>query len=248
MDELDAIEAQLDQTIYSVLAEAGIQVHVGAGGGPFVPDAYFELENVDRPDEWIYNMDLTRIQHDQESVVLKYLADGLSPVDWENLTTLVTDGGELSPADLAEQNDRHVDSVRRSLRRMEELLDREYGRVRLRSPFIAGLLHRKIELAREAARDAAEATAKVAYAAERELDEHTSAFIAWAAAMGVDVDDTQDARMKIRTNGFEDSHRFRRYLRKGYELWVNAGQDPIRYREARVYMSDRGITTAWQWL
>lgn len=249
VDEIDSLEAQLDQTIYSVLAEAGIQVHVGAeGGGPYFSDAYFKLENINRPEEWIYNMDLARIRHDQESVVLKYLADGLSPVDWENLSTLVTDGGELSPTDLAGQNGRHVDSVRRSLRRMEDLLDREYGRVRLRSPFIAGLLHRKIELARQATRDAAEATAKVAYAAERGLDEHTSAFIAWAAAMGVEVDDKQDARLKIRMNEFEDFKRIRRHLKQGYELWINAGQDPMRFREAKVYTGERTITTAWQLL
>ena len=32
---------------------------------------------------------------------------------------------------------------------MEELLDREYGKVQLRSPFIAGLLRWKIEIARQ---------------------------------------------------------------------------------------------------
>lgn len=39
VDELDELERQLDQTVHSVLAEAGVQIHAG-DADPFVEDAY----------------------------------------------------------------------------------------------------------------------------------------------------------------------------------------------------------------
>lgn len=118
----------------------------------------------------------------------------------------------------------------------------------IRSPFVAELIHKKITIAREAARDAADATAKVAHAAERELDEQTSAFIAWAAAVGADVDDTREARMVLQMNEFEDSMSLERFLREGYRLWVDAGKDEARFRQARIDLAGRGRPVAWRWL
>lgn len=81
---------------------------------------------------------------------------------------------------------------------------------------------KKITIAREAARDAADATAKVAHAADRELDEQTSVFIAWAAAVGADVDDSREARMVLRMNELEESMSLRRFLRGVNSLWIGA--------------------------
>lgn len=72
----------------------------------------------------IVSLDVTEIRSTQESVVIRHLADGLSPVQWESLETLVTDGGEVSPADIAEDHGRHVESVRRALRGIEDLIER----------------------------------------------------------------------------------------------------------------------------
>lgn len=247
VDEIGELQEQLDQTVHSVLAAAGVQVHAGADD-PFFPDAYFEPLNVEQGDDWLYSLDLTKIEHDQESIVLKYLADGLSPVEWESLQTLVSDGGEVAPVDIATEHDRHPDSVRRALRRMEGLLDRQYRRVALSSPFIGELIHKKVKIAREASREAADATAKLAHAAENELDEHTSAFIAWAAAVGADVDSRDDARMILRFGEMKRSDKIRRYIQEGYRLWTDAGKDPSRYREAEIDLAGAGKTVAWRWL
>jgi hypothetical protein len=51
VDELDELERQLDQTVHSVLAEAGIQIHAGEAG-PYVEDAYFDPHNVERSEDW----------------------------------------------------------------------------------------------------------------------------------------------------------------------------------------------------
>ena len=69
-------------------------------------------------------MDLTQIEHNQESIVLKFLGDGPSPVTRKSIELLATDGGDVSSADIAEEYDRHVDSVRRALRERADLFHR----------------------------------------------------------------------------------------------------------------------------
>ena len=250
-DEIDSLTDQLDETLHSVLADAGIPVRSGnvgdgeGGTGPYKPDPYFDAVDMERPDDHLYGLDLTQIRHDQQSVVVRHLADGLSPVEWESLETLVTDGGRVSPKQIANDHDRHEDSVRRALNRIDELVEREYGSVSLRSSFIADMVHESVKEAREATRRAVETGAKAINAAERGLDETTSAFIAWAAKHGIDVDDASDARMTLRMGGVE---RVRRAVEEGYKLWTDAGRDPARFRSARLKLGEKGTGIAWHWL
>jgi len=148
-EDLEQLERELDQTVLSVLVDAGLDVAPNRGTGPLISDAYFEVETRDDSPEPI-DLDLTEVKSQQESVVIKHLADGLSPVQWESLETLVTDGGEVSPADIAENHDRHVESVRRALRGIEDLVVREYAEVQLRSSYVAELVHEAVQEAEEA--------------------------------------------------------------------------------------------------
>lgn len=247
LDELDDLVEQLDQTLHSVLAEDGIQIQYGPDG-PFREDAYWEPSNEEFPDDWLYNMDLTQIEQNQESIVLKYLEDGLSPVTREAIQYLATDGGEVSPKDIAQEHDRHVDSVRRALRERADLFHREYNRVAFRSRHVANLLHKKLELAREIFEDISAAGAKASYAADRELDETTSAFIAWAELVGIDVDSSKDAQLKMRLPTYQSHKQKLHDIREGFRLWIDAGRDPIRYRQALIHFSDGSRASAWQYL
>ncbi|MDF9747942.1 hypothetical protein [Natrinema salsiterrestre] len=159
-DGLEELITQLDETVCSVMADAGLPVHPadddrGDGHGPFVADAYFDP--TEEQEVNVVSLDLTRIRETQESVVVKHLSDGLSPVEWEALETLVTDGGQVSPQDIAEEHGRHVDSVRRALKRIPELVESEYGSVSLRSNHVAEMVHDAVEQARDATRRAVEA-------------------------------------------------------------------------------------------
>lgn len=174
------LTTELKETLFSVLAEAGLPLRPGAG--TYVEDAYFDAIESAR-DRTVVELDFTRIKHRQESVVIKHIADGLAPTAWDALEVLVTDGGEISPKDIAEETGRHPASVRRALNRIPELVEREYGSDSLRSKYIADLVHDAVKEAREATRRAAEAGAKAIEAAERGIDESTSAFIAWAAKL-----------------------------------------------------------------
>jgi hypothetical protein len=118
VDELDELERQLDQTVVSVLAEAGIQIHAGEAG-PYVEDAYFDPHNVECSEDWLDNLDLTQVRQEQESIVVRYLMDaGLTPTQTEALDVLVSDGVlfrlETSPRRPADTSDRCVERYAKS--------------------------------------------------------------------------------------------------------------------------------------
>ena len=247
-ESLEQLERELDQTLLSVLADAGLDIALERGDGPFVEDAYFEIEPTESGPDPV-SLDLTRIRSSQESVVVRHLADGLSPVQRESLQTLVADGGAVSPADIATDHDRHVGSVRRALRGIHDLVEREYAQVSLRSSYIAELVHDAVEEAREATQRAVEAGAKALEAAERGLDEQMSVFVAWAAKHGVDVDDAlshREGRMQLRFG--EPGREARRAIREGFRIWNGAGLPAERFREAKIRFSDGSIASAWHYL
>ncbi|AGB16646.1 hypothetical protein Halru_2052 [Halovivax ruber XH-70] len=248
-ESLRDLVRQLDETLLAVLADAGINVHPqdgSGGGGPFVEDRYFDpSRSIERE---LVELNLTEIQSHQESVVIRHLADGgFSPVEWEALEYLVTDGGEVAPKDIAAAEGRHEDSVRRALNRIPELVESEYGRVSLRSNHIAELVHNAVQEAKDATRRAVEAGAKAVAAADRGLDETTSALMAWCAKHGVDVDDRADARLKIRLGDVASTHDARRRLSEAYRLWCDAGKDPVRFRQAQVEVNG-GLAAARRYL
>jgi len=253
-DSLAQLERELDRVLHSVLTEAGLDIAPGRGGGPFVEDAYFDAEVTDEHEEPV-SLDLTHIRHQQESVVVRYLSDGLSDVQHEALSTLVADGGEVSPLDIAQENGRHVGSVRRALREIDDLVEREYGKVALRSSYVAGLVHDAVNEAQESINRAVEAGTKAVEAAERGIDSRTSAWLAWASRYGVDYEDERDARMKLRFGEVDRSPL--EEVKRGYKLWKQMGRDPAIYRQARVLFekarstregADRFETEAWRFL
>lgn len=227
-DAIEQLTLELEETLLSVLAEAGIPLRPGMG--TYVADAYFDAVESDRERD-VVELDFTQIKHRQESVVIKHIADGLAPTAWDALQVLVTDGGKISPKDIAEEADRHPGSVRRALDRIPELVEREYRSVSLRSKYIADLVHDAVKEAKEATRRAAEAGAKAIEAAERGVDESTSAFIAWAAKYDIDVQDREGRELELEFGTVDD---VRKKLREGLELWRSADMPEERYRMARV--------------
>jgi len=234
LDELDELIYELDQTLHSILNDSELALQDGDGSGPFREDDYFQADDVQYPDDHIISLDLTEIRQEQESIVIRHLADGgFSPVEWESLQALVSDGGTLSSGDIADTTGRHVDSVRRALDRLGDMVEKEYGRVSLRSNHIADLVHDAVKEAKESTRRAVEAGAKAIQASRRGVDEATSALVAWAANWDVDlsageyveidfgkmdIDDLSEARAEIR-----------QILREGLDRWEAAGKDTSRY-------------------
>jgi len=234
-NDLEQLERELTETIHSVLADAGLSLRPGDDDHrPYVPDAYFDAEETLYEDNTVITLDLTRIKSNQKSVVIKHISDGLSPVEWESLETLVTDGGEVSPASIAAENDRHTGSVRRALNRIDDLVEREYGRVSLKSNYVAEMVHDAVEQAREATRRAVETGAKALEAADRDLDDATSALHAWASRHGLKLNETEEYATvrfdKMEVDDLQDAKRqIRRALRAGIDLWTDAERNPAKF-------------------
>ncbi|OYR80706.1 hypothetical protein DJ84_14930 [Halorubrum ezzemoulense] len=249
----EEIADELEEAILATLNEAGLPTQPldddGPGGGrTFVDDAYFEAETVDR--SRVLPLNLERVESDQRNVVVRQLADGLSPVEWDSLKTLVADGGDVSPAEIADEHDWHPDSVRRGLRRIEEMVVREQGSVALRSHHVAEQVVEALDAAREGVRKAMGTAANAVQNAERaSLDERTDELIAFCQANGIHIDE-REAHLRVRMGNLADESwselvtRLKRY-------WVGAGRDPERLKEAVSHYRDasgpkiRPVRSAW---
>ena len=238
-DGLAQLQRELDRTLHAVLIDAGLEIAPEHGDGPYFPDAYFDVELGEAEEPPTLN--LSDIRHEQESIVVRQLADdGLSDVELEALGTLVADGGTVSPADIAEEHSRNTQSVRRALRRLDELVERKYGEVSLSSSYIAELVHDTVQEARDIHRRTVDATGKALVAAERGLDERTSALLAWCASRGVDVNTRGEAVERVRMGEVERGSignpygPLRRRLRTALDLWTDAGREEAALRQAEV--------------
>jgi hypothetical protein len=162
------VERELHEVLLNVLRWDGLPVEADAidawdgpaeaDRGPYVEDAFWapETERVQRrlPDD-----PLPEIRDEQESLVIKHLADGLEDSDFDVLDRLVQDGGQVAPADVAEVEGWHLNTIYRALDRLGDLVEHRYGEVHLASNAVAEQVAEKVRWAREVAADAAESAA-----------------------------------------------------------------------------------------
>ncbi|SNR58999.1 DUF7845 domain-containing protein [Halorubrum vacuolatum] len=236
----DRLSTELEEAVLATINEAGLPTQPLDDDGPgrgrtYVPDAYFLAETVDR--SRVLSLQLERVESDQRNVVVRQLANGLSPVEWDSLQTLVSDGGRVSPAEIADEHDWHPDSVRRGLRRIEDMVVREQGSVALRSHYVAEQVVEALNAAREGVRNALGTAANAVENAERQaLDERTDELIAFCQANGIHVDE-REARLRVRMGNLAGESwaelvtRLKRY-------WVAAGRDPERLKDAETHYRD----------
>lgn len=235
-DSIEQLYTELDETVYSILDAAGLSLR-GGDGSPYVSDHYFNAENA-TTEASVVSLDLAQVRQEQEHVVVKHLADGLSPIQQEALGTLVTDGGTVSPDDLADAHDRHTDAVNRALNKMDDLIEKEYGSISLKSTYVAELVKTATENAKDAVKKATKATAEALEAADRGLDERTSAFIAWQEAHGVTFTEKDDSVSlsfgEIEADDYNEARRVvREKLREGLQLWEDMNRDVMKFRSGR---------------
>ena len=241
-ENLDLITEELTEWIYAILNDAGLDLR--AGGDTYVADEYFDAENGTTTAS-VVDLDLTEVRHEQESVVFKHFGDGLAPTDKDTLEMLVTDGGTISPQDIAEETDRHQDTVYNALGRMNRLIEHQYGEVSLKSTYVGELVADALRQADDAIGKAYKASAKAKQAAERGLDETTEKFIAWTEKFGVNYEDKSDT-LSIdlgRINTEDGDKSARALIREGFNLWQAMGRDEITFRTANVRWQapDKGI-------
>ena len=240
--DLESFVGQLDQTIHTVLSEAGLAVSASDDPDLFVRDYYFTASDMNRPDDWILDPELERIEHDQETVVMRYLADGLSPIHQDAIEILASDGGTISPKEIADRADYHVDAVRRALRDGSDLFDRSYGSVQFVSRHIGALLANQLDIMERTGRT----LAHLAHAEDKDLDESESALTAFLANLGVQTSNRREGQMVLRCDDLNRSIEL--VLGELYELWVQTGRDPFDLQTARILFPDGSYGQAHQFI
>jgi len=110
------------------------------------------------------------------------------------------------------------------------MVEKEYGRVSLRSNHIADLVHDAVKEAKESTRRAVEAGAKAIQASRRGVDEATSALVAWAANWDVDLSAGEYVEIDFGKMDIDDPLRSprRNQTQRGLDRWEAAGKDTSR--------------------
>ncbi|QAS68831.1 ORF9 [Halorubrum pleomorphic virus 10] len=228
IEDHDEIRRQLTETIYSILDAADMDIH--PDDGAFLSDKYF----IPSPTEisTFPRLDLARIESDQRNVVVRQLADGLSPVEWGSVKTLVSDGGEVSPADIADEHGFHPDSVRRALRRISDMVERDHGSVALRSHYVAEQVAEAVDAAKESVSRAVNAASHALENAERDrIDKRTDELIAFCQSHGISINE-REKRLVLKMGHIASSDEWTTLLTRLKDIWTAAGRDPQKLRDA----------------
>jgi len=178
---------------------------------------------------------LPDIRDEQESLVIRHLADGLEESDFDVLDRLVTDGGQLAPNDIADAEGWHLNTIYRALDRLGELVDRRYGEVHLASHAVAEQVAEKVRWAREVATEAAESAAS---ALERidDLGSGADRVEGWLDQHGARLDEVGDDDQLVIDIGPFDGDRddLQVALSELRYRWGRAGLERGRLLQARV--------------
>ncbi|WP_050023494.1 hypothetical protein [Halorubrum saccharovorum] len=131
--DLDTLVTELDEALLNVLNWSSIPTR--PDGQIFVADDYFEVTGSRRWRKLLPDR-LPRIEEKQDDQIFATAAR-MNETDTEMVETLLTDGGETSPKELAQSIGIHIDTVYRALKRLSPLVDHTYGEVQLGSKYIA---------------------------------------------------------------------------------------------------------------
>lgn len=240
VEDHEQISEEINQSIYSILEASELPLSPEEGD-IFVSDAYFEADTTTTPR--IPPLSLERVKSDQRNVVVRQLADGLSPVEFGSLKTLVADGGEVSPKDIAEEQGFHPDSVRKALRRISDMVERDHGSVSLRSHYVAEQVADAIDEARESVSEAVNAASHALESAKSQnVDERTDELIAFCQSHGITISE-REKRITVKMGRLASSEKWSEILVHLKDRWNAAGRDTERLKEATTEYFDTSTDT-----
>ncbi|MFD1601042.1 Lrp/AsnC family transcriptional regulator [Halobellus rarus] len=168
-DDLDRLDRELDEGLLNLLQWSDLPVT--PDHQLFVADDYFEVTG-SRRFRKVIDDPLPRIEQEQDEEIRRFaVAGNLTETDVDLVDELLTDGGEISPAELAERIGCHISTAYKSLKRLGSLVYREYGHVELASKHIAKGVVKRLGSARSALENTLEEAADKIVRAETYGDE-----------------------------------------------------------------------------
>jgi hypothetical protein len=245
-EQRDRVARELDEALLNLLAWEGYPVTDDdledddrdggpppGGRGPYVEDEYFSVETERRQCRLLEDP-TPELKTRQESLVMKHVVNGLEDSDVDVLDVLVSDGGDISPQDVAEETGWRIDTIYRAIDRIEDLVEHSYDELTLRSHFIAERVCEAVQHAREHLTDATE-TLATSLEQTVGMDLANDALLEWVDGWGVEVDDRRDAQLALRFGRLEMTrNEFIVVLTNGLHEWMRAGWHRDRFLEAEV--------------
>ena len=204
-DELDRhdLRRELEELLVNILDWAGLDV---TGGEQYQKDAYFKPDDRERRSLKLVDCPLPEIESEQEAAVMRLWGD-MNPSDRATVDTLLSDGGEVSPQDVADETGYCYDTILRAVERLEEFVEHTYGELKIKSDFAAQKMLKRVHAAEEQFRQTIGST--VMQAADDAQGIASDALKRWQQNYDAGIDRTRDdcrALLKPRITALDRDH------------------------------------------
>lgn len=250
LDDLDRVSRECEELILNLLSWEGFPIEADefdspepdddGNLGPYQGDAYFEPGSEYR-NRRIVSDPTPEMKERQENVVIRHLTNGLADGDWAVLEKLATDGGEVAPKDVAEEQDVHIDTVYRALERIDDLVEHTYGEIRLQSHYVAERITAAVQAARDGVEDAVETAAEALGPDGIDVDRMADAWSQWADRHLSGFADPPDDDPELDLGEVEDRYHLAELVHDGAQAWQDAGLRLGRYLDATVRYYQPGV-------
>jgi len=146
-DELDRhdLRRELEELLVNVLDWSGLDL---TGGEQYQKDAYFKPDDRERRSLKLVDCPLPEIESQQEQTIMRLWGD-MNPSDRAVVDTLLTDGGEISPQDAADETGFCYDTILRAVDRLEGFVEHTYGELAIESDYAAQAMLKRVRSAEE---------------------------------------------------------------------------------------------------
>jgi cytochrome c556 len=207
------LRRELEEVLLNVLDWSGLSTGTNDKGGTYVSDAYFKRDDEKRASRKAVDCPLPKIENDQKTRTIQ---------QWRNMTEsdeavveeLLSDGGEVSPGDVAESSGYCYRTIREACHRLEDLVDWSYGQLEIASEYQKQLLLDRVRAAKENFEDTVNAT--VAEVADVERAADRGQFAQWRRQYNVTVTDADTHHQTWRVEyAASDRQEAREILRVG---------------------------------
>jgi len=141
----DDLRRELEEMLANIIEWSGLDE---TGGSQYHKDAYFKPDERERRSLKLVDCPLPEIESEQEQAVMRLWGD-MNPSDRATVDKLLTDGGEVSPADVSEDTGYCYDTILRAVDRLEEFVEHSYGQLEIKSDFAAQKMLKRVRAAEE---------------------------------------------------------------------------------------------------
>ncbi|PGF15639.1 hypothetical protein CP556_05560 [Natrinema sp. CBA1119] len=240
------LRREIDETLINVLSWSGVPVQVDQT--TYVPDDHFDAVASEKPVE-LFADPTPELETEQNAMILQTFV-GLRESDEKVLKTLVTDGGEQHPNELADNTGRSISTVYRTLDRLRGVLRNDNACVSFASKKFEQDITAIVEQVEFGIENAADRVSKL-----YNLETKSASSNAWQqfctkySASLVGVADEEDTTLRIDTilSKLKSSSnpRVQDILAEAVDAWSSIGRDPLELRAANVQW--RSDPDSWEY-